>query len=161
MSKKYFFPLASFDIHLTNLKNLTNEFKKDNDISDLINIINARYWSTNITKNIFQKNYDALVLTDKNHKIIWVSSGFNNMTGYSKSYAVGKKPVFLQGEKTSPSVKKQIRSDLKNNHSYSGSLVNYKKNGQAYNCQIKISPIYSSKKSLKYFLAFEKEIAMV
>jgi len=161
MSKKYFLPLASFDVHLTNLKNLTNEFKKDNDISDLINIINTSYWSTDITLNVFQKNYDALVLTDKNQKIIWVSSGFNNMTGYSKSYAVGKKPVFLQGEKTFPSVKKQIRSDLKNNHSYSGSLVNYKKNGQAYNCQIKISPIYSSKKSLKYFLAFEKEIAMV
>lgn len=161
MSKKYFLPLASFDVHLTNLKNLTNEFKKDNDISDLINIINTSYWSTDITMNVFQKNYDALVLTDKNQKIIWVSSGFNNMTGYSKSYAVGKKPAFLQGEKTSPSVKKQIKSDLKNNHSYSGSLVNYKKNGQVYNCQIKISPIYSSKKSLKYFLAFEKEIAMV
>ena len=161
MSKKYFFPLASFDIHLTNLKNLTNEFKKDNDISDLINIINTNYWSTDITMNVFQKDYDALVLTDKKQKIIWVSSGFNNMTGYSKSYAVGKKPAFLQGDKTSPYVKKQIRSDLKNNHSYSGSIINYKKNGQVYNCQIKISPIYSSKKSLKYFLAFEKEIAMV
>jgi PAS domain S-box-containing protein len=161
MSKKYFLPLASFDVHLTNLKNLTNEFKKDNDISDLINIINTNYWSTDITMNVFQKDYDALVLTDKKQKIIWVSSGFNNMTGYSKSYAVGKKPAFLQGDKTSPYVKKQIRSDLKNNHSYSGSIINYKKNGQVYNCQIKISPIYSSKKSLKYFLAFEKEIAMV
>ena len=161
MSKKYFLPLASFDVHLTNLKNLTNEFKKDNDISDLINIINTNYWSTDITMNVFQKDYDALVLTDKNQKIIWVSSGFNNMTGYSKSYVVGKKPAFLQGDKTSPYVKKQIRSDLKNNHSYSGSIINYKKNGQVYNCQIKISPIYSSKKSLKYFLAFEKEIAMV
>ena len=161
MSKKYFLPLASFDVHLTNLKNLTNEFKKDNDISNLINIINTNYWSTDITMNVFQKDYDALVLTDKNQKIIWVSSGFNNMTGYSKSYVVGKKPAFLQGDKTSPYVKKQIRSDLKNNHSYSGSIINYKKNGQVYNCQIKISPIYSSKKSLKYFLAFEKEIAMV
>ena len=161
MSKKYFLPLASFDVHLTNLKNLTNEFKKDNDISNLINIINTNYWSTDITMNVFQKDYDALVLTDKKQKIIWVSSGFNNMTGYSKSYAVGKKPAFLQGDKTSPYVKKQIRSDLKNNHSYSGSIINYKKNGQVYNCQIKISPIYSSKKSLKYFLAFEKEIAMV
>ena len=161
MSKKYFLPLASFDVHLTNLKNLTNEFKKDNDISNLINIINTNYWSTDITMNVFQKDYDALVLTDKKQKIIWVSSGFNNMTGYSKSYAVGKKPAFLQGEKTSPYVKKKIRSDLKNNYSYSGSLINYKKNGQAYNCQIKILPIYSSKKSLKYFLAFEKEIAMV
>ena len=161
MSKKYFLPLASFDIHLTNLKNLSAEFKANNDISDLINLINTNYWSTDITMDVFQKDYDALVLTDINQKIIWVSSGFNLMTGYSKSYAVGKRPAFLQGEKTSASVKKEIRSNLKNNHTYSGSLINYKKNGEPYNCEIKISPIYSSNKNLKYFLAFEKEIAMI
>lgn len=161
MNKKYFSPLLSLDVHLSNLRNLTAEFKLDNDISDLINIINPSYWSTDMTMDIFKKNYDALVITNKYQKIIWVSSGFNDMTGYSRSYTKGKTPAFLQGENTSPSVKKQIRSDLKNNHSFSGSLVNYKKNGQAYNCQIKIIPIYSSKKSLKYFLAFEKEIAMI
>ena len=161
MSKKYILPLASFDVHLSNLRNLNAEFKLDNDISDLINIINPSYWSTDMTMDIFKKNYDALVLTNKHQKIIWVISGFNDMTGYSRSYAKGKRPLFLQGENTSPYVKKQIRADLKNNHSYSGSLVNYKKNGQAYNCQIKITPIYSSMKSLKYFLAFEKEIAMI
>ena len=55
MSKKYILPLASFDVHLSNLRNLNAEFKLDNDISDLINIINPSYWSTDMTMDIFEK----------------------------------------------------------------------------------------------------------
>ena len=154
-------PLASLDVHLTNYRLLNKEFIKENDISKLVGILNVSYWSSDIRKRIFQKDYDALVLTDKNQKILWVSNGFKNMTGYSKTFAVGKRPSFLQGEKTSKSIKKQISVSLKNHNSFCGSLLNYKKNGSLYKCQIKISPLYSSKKKLKYFLAFEKEIPMI
>tara|TARA_A200000159_G_scaffold160068_1_gene179604 strand:- start:38 stop:526 length:489 start_codon:yes stop_codon:yes gene_type:complete len=154
-------PLACLDVHLTNYRLLNREFIKDNDISKLVGILNISCWSSDITEKIFQKNYDALVLTDKNQKILWVSNGFKNMTGYSKTFAVGKKPSFLQGEKTSKSIKKQISVSLKNHNSFCGSLLNYKKNGSLYNCQIKISPLYNSKQNLKYFLAFEKEIPII
>jgi PAS domain-containing protein len=97
----------------------------DNDISNLINILNESYWTSNITTMIFQKDYDALVLTDKKQKIVWVSGGFTNMTGYSKTFAIGKRPSFLQGEKTSTIVKKQLKEDLAFNHTYSGSIINY------------------------------------
>tara|TARA_B100000989_G_scaffold244638_1_gene191721 strand:+ start:131 stop:628 length:498 start_codon:yes stop_codon:yes gene_type:complete len=160
MSKRIFSPLASFDIHLTNFRKLNNQFITDNDISNLINILNASYWTSNITTRIFQKDYDALVLTDKKQKIVWVSGGFSNMTGYPKTFAIGKKPSFLQGQKTSLSVKKQIGFELKNNNTFNGSILNYKKNGGIYNCQISISPLYNSKQEVKYFLAFEKEIPM-
>ena len=160
MSKKIFSPLASFDIHLTNFRKLNNQFITDNDISNLINILNASYWTSNITTRIFQKDYDALILTDKKQKIVWVSGGFSNMTGYPKTFAIGKKPSFLQGQKTSLSVKKQIGFELKNNNTFNGSILNYKKNGGIYNCQISISPLYNSKQEVKYFLAFEKEIPM-
>ena len=161
MSKKIFSPLASFDIHLTNFRKLNNQFITDNDISNLINILNASYWTSNITTRIFQKDYDALVLTDKKQKIVWVSGGFSNMTGYPKTFAIGKKPSFLQGQKTSLSVKKQIGFELKNNNTFNGSILNYKQNGSIYNCQISISPLYNSKQEVKYFLAFEKEIPMI
>ena len=110
---------------------------------------------------IFQKDYDALVVTNKKQKIVWVSSGFINMTGYSKTFAIGKRPSFLQGEKTSLSVKKQIDYSLKSNNTFDGSVINYKKNGSLYNCQIVISPLYNSKQEVKYYLAFEKEIPLI
>ena len=161
MSKKYLSPLASFDVHLGNYIELNKQYKTDNDISNLINVLNASYWTSNIASMIFQKDYDALVLTDKKQKIVWVSGGFSNMTGYSKTFAIGKKPSFLQGEKTSLSVKKQIDYSLKSNNTFDGSVINYKKNGSLYNCQIVISPLYNSKQEVKYYLAFEKEIPLI
>ena len=107
-SKKNFLPLASFDIHLENYQSLVNEFRRNNDISHIKSILNDT-WTTDLTKKVFQEDYDAIVLTDTNQKILWVSDGFRDMTGYSKKYAVGKRPSFLQGEETSKSVKNQIR----------------------------------------------------
>ena len=161
MSRKYLSPLASFDVHLTNFMETNKQYKTNNDISNLINVLNASYWTSNIASMIFQKDYDALVLTDKKQKIVWVSSGFSDMTGYSKTFVIGKRASFLQGEKTSLSVKKQIHYDLKNNNTFNGSVTNYKKNGSLYNCQIVISPLYNSKQEVKYYLAFEKEIPMI
>ena len=156
-SKKNFLPLASFDIHLENYQSLVNEFRRNNDISHIKSILNDS-WTTELTKKVFQEDYDAIVLTDTNQKILWVSDGFRDMTGYSKKYAVGKRPSFLQGEETSKSVKSQIREELFYNHTFSGSLLNYRKNGDPYLCQISIFPIYDAKERLDNFIAFEKEI---
>ena len=156
-SKKNFLPLASFDIHLENYQSLVNEFRRNNDISHIKSILNDS-WTTDLTKKVFQEDYDAIVLTDTNQKILWVSDGFRDMTGYSKKYAVGKRPSFLQGQETSKSVKNQIREELFYNHTFSGSLLNYRKNGEPYLCQISIFPIYDAKERLDNFIAFEKEI---
>ena len=107
MSKKLFIPISSFDVHLENFQNLVVEFRKNNDVSHLINVIKDSYWTSDLPVKIFQEDYDALVLTDSKQKIIWVSDGFREMTGYNKKFAVGKRPSFLQGEMTSLKTKKQ------------------------------------------------------
>ena len=157
---KNLLPLASLEFYLENNQSLADDSKKNTDISSLIDVLNVNYWTSEITVNVFQKEYDALVLTDKTQKIRWVSSGFRKMTGYPKQYALGKRPNFLQGELTCKTLKKRIRKELENKHSFSGAIVNYKKNGEPYNCLITILPLYTKKENLKYFLAFEKEITM-
>ena len=79
------------------------------------------------------------------------------MTGFTKKFAVGKKPSFLQGEKTSVAVKTQLKNELAFNHTFTGSIVNYRKNGELYLCYITILPVYNLDEKLKYFLAFEKD----
>lgn len=160
MARKLFIPLSSFDVHLENFQSLVSDFRKNNDVSHLINVIKDSYWTSDLPVKIFQEDYDALVLTDDTQKILWVSDGFREMTGYTKKFAVGKRPSFLQGKNTSLKTKNKIREELKNNHMYSGSLVNYKKSGELYNCRINILPIYNDNKKLEYFLALEKEIPM-
>lgn len=103
-------------------------------------------------------NYDALVLTDKEQTILWVNSGFEKMTGYESKEALGKKPTFLQGEGTSEESKAKLRKGIINGHLAKSTLLNYRKNGDPYICQISILPLKSSNRTTSHFLAVEREI---
>ena len=143
--KKYISPLLSFDIHLQNYQNMVREFQKKNDLAHLKAILKDSL-TTALTQKVFEEDYEALVLTKANQSIVWVT------------FALGKRPKFLQGEETSSATRKQLREGLAKNHSFSGSLVNYRKNGEAYLCDIKIVPVYNHKDKLTNFLAFEREL---
>ena len=61
-------------------------------------------------------------------------------------------------EKNFKSNEEKIREDLASKYTFTGDLINYRKNGETYICNINIVPIYSKKDELKYFLAIEKEV---
>lgn len=155
--KKYISPISSFDFHLDNYQNLVLRFAMQKDIKNL-NLAVNNCMDDNYVSDYLNKGYDALVLTDTSQKILWVSDGFKKMTGYSKKHALGQTPKFLQGKKTSKDKRKKIREDLATKYTFTGDLINYRKNGETYICNINIVPIFSKKDELKYFLAIEKEV---
>tara|TARA_A100000164_G_scaffold356167_1_gene365465 strand:+ start:167 stop:682 length:516 start_codon:yes stop_codon:yes gene_type:complete len=155
-NKRVISPIASFNYHLENYNGLIKSFRKNNDVSHIGSMLKDCFTSE-LTTQINQEDYDALVLTDTSQNILWVNDGFKNMTGYTKKFAIGKRPSFLQGEKTSTSIKKELRDKLAFNHTYSGSIINYRKNGQLYLCKITILPIYNLDDKLKYYMAIEKD----
>ncbi|QJD77145.1 PAS domain-containing protein [Spirosoma rhododendri] len=101
----------------------------------------------------------TLVLTDAARSIIWTSNSFLSMTGYSNSEVVGKTPKMLHGPATNPAVVQQIRESLHRRKPVKAELLNYRKNGDTYMCQIEINPLYDGQGELTHFLAVEKEIA--
>ncbi|MBA4744773.1 MAG: PAS domain-containing protein [Muricauda sp.] len=153
----YISPLLSFDLYLEAYHHLIKNLKKETDIEQLKYILKGNI-GPNIQDVLRQEVYDALVLTSSDQQIIWVNNGFTEMTGYAKNYALGKKPTFLQGEQTSKSKIKDIGEQLHRKHGYTGSIVNYRKSGESYVCQIKILPLYDSKKELTHFIAMEREL---
>jgi len=155
-NKKILSPLSSFNYHLENYNGLVRGFRRKKDVNQVEKYL-KNCFSSELTSKIYDCDYDALVLSDKNQKIIWVNDGFKEMTGYSKKYAVGKKPSFLQGEKTSLHVKTQLNKELALNHTFSGSILNYRRNGELYFCHITILPVYNLDEKLKYYLALEKD----
>ena len=155
-NNRFISPIASFNYHLENYNGLIKSFRKNNDVSN-VGLMLKDCYTSELTNKINQYDYDALVLTDISQNILWVNDGFKDMTGYTKKFAIGKKPSFLQGKKTSTIVKNQLRESLAFNHSYSGSIINYRKNGELYLCQITILPIYNLNEKLKYYMAIEKD----
>jgi PAS domain S-box-containing protein len=104
------------------------------------------------------KNYDAIIITDLKQVIQWVSSGFLSMTGYTRFFALNKKPNFLQGPESNEEINRKIRTDLENLKPTHAQVLNYRRSGEEYICDIHIEPVFNRKRELINFIAFEKEI---
>lgn len=149
-------PLLSLDIYLDAYHQKIKQLKSNFDISS-IKEITGHAVSDDIEQLISEENYDSLIVTSTDQEILWVSEGFYDMTGFSRKYAVGKRPSFLQGEKTELKTKQRIRQHIKNDETFTGSIINYKKNGEEYLCQIKIVPITKGNE-VTHYLALERKL---
>ncbi len=153
--KTTYHPLISWDISNPIYNAIS---KKTEDLEILTKLSSMNKWEVDFVKEL-SINYQTLVLTDLDQKIVWVNSGFEHMTGYAPDFAIGKKPIFLQGPNTSEVVKARIRKKLSKGERISDTVTNYKKNGFEYECQITIIPLFDSNQMITHYLALEREAA--
>jgi len=130
------------------------------DFSYLENFAKSKNWNFDLNKikRFLQDRKNTIVVTCEIERIEWVSKSFTRMTGYVSEEAIGQFPKFLQGSETASEAKKTIRGKINNQEKYSGTIVNYRKNGELYICKVEILPIYDTSKSLVNFIAFEQEV---
>lgn len=113
-------------------------------------------WKNNLKLDFFENDYDALIITDLSQNIIWVNEGFSTMTGYSRKFAMNKTPKFLQGKETLEVSKSRIRERIMQKMPFKELIINHKKDGTVYSCEVKIIPLFSN--DVTHFIAFEKEV---
>jgi hypothetical protein len=78
------------------------------------------------------------------------------MNGYLPNEVIGKSPKMFQGKKTCPKTSQEIREAINAAVPFEKDVINYSKNGNIYNCQIKGLPIFNTLGQLTHFMAFEK-----
>lgn len=117
----------------------------------------------NILKQIVENSYNSIVITDANlnndgPKFLYVNQAFTKMTGYSFDEIKDKTPRILQGKKTERSVLDDLKNKCKNGEFFSGTTINYKKNGEEYNVEWNISPIKDESGQIIKFISIQKDI---
>lgn len=95
----------------------------------------------------------TLILTDASNTILWTTYNFLSMTGYSPREVIGRSPKMLQGPGTDPLTTRYIGNSIRQAQTVQADLVNYRKNGQAYICQLEINPLRNNQGELTHFLA--------
>ena len=105
-----------------------------------------------------KKGNNSVVISDVNQIILYVSNGFEHMTGYSDKFAKGKKAKFLQGKNTETNVLKTIKKAIEQRKLVDCVLTNYRKNKESYLCKVKIFPMFNKQKELVNFVALESEV---
>lgn len=129
-----------------------------NDIVQLESLAHTHDWQLDIDyKSSLIDNY-TIVVTNLSKEIIWVSRTFQSMTGYCIDEAIGRKPSFLQGEKTNLRTRQFINDKLANFESLKTRILNFRKNGESYWCGIKIFPVRNSLSVVTHYIAIEKEV---
>lgn len=134
-------------------------------------------WDIFVSQNIEVSNYNSIqknwkvkedfrmivyqqkreiIITNSNQEIIFATKGIYNMNGYLPYEVIGKYPKIFQGEQTSEETKANIREAIYSQASFKETLLNYKKDGTTYLCEIEAFPKFNKKGELINYIAFEK-----
>ncbi|GMI88394.1 phototropin 2, NON PHOTOTROPIC HYPOCOTYL 1-LIKE [Hibiscus trionum] len=91
--------------------------------------------------------------------IMYASSGFFAMTGYSSKETIGRNCRFLQGPETDTKEVAKIKDAVKNGKSYSGRLLNYKKDGSPFWNLLTLNPIKDDQGKTIKFIGMQVEVS--
>lgn len=150
-------PLMSWDIYSQVHTKKMIESKMVQDIIKVKSLATKFNWQNNIDSIFEKEQFEAILVTDINQKILWVNNGFFQMTGFSKTEALKNTPRFLQGSKTSLESKQRIRKNLKTGLPFRDIIINHKKDGTPYKCEVKIIPLYNNGDKTHY-IALERQV---
>nr|AML78788.1 putative LOV domain-containing protein [Portulaca oleracea] len=91
--------------------------------------------------------------------IMYASSGFFTMTGYTSKEVIGRNCRFLQGPETDQDEVQKIRDAVKYGKSYCGRLLNYKKDGTPFWNLLTITPIKDDNGNTIKFIGMQVEVS--
>lgn len=149
---KYYSKLNIISLPLT-----TWEFRKDY-LNEAINFhkIQANWNAKLDFLKQSQKEKKEIIITDKHFKIIFASRNFSKINGYLPKEIIGKSPSMFQGEGTSKATRARIKTALNNLKPFKEEILNYRKNGDSYWCEIEAYPMFSKKGEFLNYIALEK-----
>ncbi|TYH33567.1 hypothetical protein ES332_D13G068200v1 [Gossypium tomentosum] len=106
-----------------------------------------------------QQTFAVSDATKPDCPIVYASSGFFTMTGYSSKETVGRNCRFLQGPETDRKEVAKIRDAVKNGRSYCGRLLNYKKDGTPFWNLLTLNPIKDDQGKTIKFIGMQVEVS--
>jgi len=100
----------------------------------------------------------GVMMTDAQARITYVNPGFEQLTGYSQSEALGRNAKFLQGSATSAQTVAQIARAVRAGSGFHGEILNYRKDGSELWVALDISPLRDEQGVLTGFVGAQRDI---
>lgn len=100
----------------------------------------------------------AIIITDANAIITYVSPAFTEITRYSRDEIIGRNPRILNSGKNSKEVYIEMWTKIKSGAIFEGELINKKKDGTYYWEQLSITPLYENNVTISGYLAVKQDV---
>lgn len=116
------------------------------------------YYQRILTKSL-EASINGVVITDTDAIIQWANPAFEALTGYSVGEALGKTPKEIIGSgKQNPLFYEILWQTILGGKTWSGEVINRKKDGSFYSEALSITPIKDTFGKTTHFVAIKQDI---
>jgi PAS domain S-box-containing protein len=105
-----------------------------------------------------EQTAESVVITDPAANIVYVNPAFERTTGYTAAEVVGQNPRILQSGQQHPSLYADMWSTLAAGATWSGELVNRRKDGTTYIEEALITPVVDARGVVGSFVAVQRDV---
>jgi PAS domain S-box-containing protein len=150
------------------LKNASKDDESFAKLKKLFGDLNSEYdrlkGQLELLEAAVRDDYDSICITELDlekpgPRIVYVNSGFEHMTGYSREEAIGQTPRMLQGPKTDRAVLDRLKQKLIDGQCFFGHTVNYKKDGTEFINQWDIHPLTNDEGEITHWVSYQRDIS--
>lgn len=127
------------------------ESRKEKETEDKIKLLGE----------IAQQTSYSVIITDLNFKITWVNKAFKQLYGYSSKEVIGRTPDFLNVETNSEEIQNEIYNAVSNGESYKTILLNLRKDGSTFTCNIEVFPLLDKSKNIVAYSSHTIDITQI
>lgn len=99
---------------------------------------------------------NAVVITDRQGRIIWVNRAFTDLTGYSSSEALQQSPRVLKSGQHAESFYRELWETISAGRIWRGEICNRRKDGTLYTEEMTITPVRASGGEITHFIAIKQ-----
>jgi nitrogen fixation negative regulator NifL len=103
----------------------------------------------------------AISITDTKANILYANPAFRTVTGYEPREVIGCNESVLSFKATPKTAYDQMWRTLQSGQSWTGTLVNRRKDGSLYLAELTITPIVSAQGATEYFLGMHRDVTAV
>ncbi|MGC9504014.1 PAS domain S-box protein [Baaleninema sp.] len=105
-----------------------------------------------------EQSADDVIITDRHGKILYVNSGFERLTGYSKAEALGRTPAFLKSGRHDRHFYRQLWDTIRCGREFHAVFTNRRKSGELFDEQKTIVPIRDERGEIVNFVSTGKDV---
>ena len=108
---------------------------------------------------VVRKTDNAIIITEKTGKIVYVNDGFSRLTGYSFEEILDLNPMdFLHGPDTNSETVSFILDNLSKKKGFHTEIIHYHKDGTPIWVRLSVTPILNEKNEVEKYITIETDI---
>ncbi len=101
---------------------------------------------------------ESILITDVNGKIQYVNPAFEKVSGYGAKEVIGKTPRIFKSGQHDTAFYQQLWETIASGRTWSGHIVNKRKNGQRHTEAVTISPVRDPAGAITNYVAVKRDI---